>query len=274
MSNKHIDISISFNDVIPPDGICFVNKPISFYDQLLILIKSIILNWDKTKYDYTIYVHYSRFLSIERKDELEKIGCVLCFNSNEIQEYYNRENIYGFKTNGDYTLILDTDMIVINTPTLEFNYDMYMKPTDFNLLEEEEWGHLYELMNIKNIRTQPEDSIYNYHHFNNGCIFINNKNKADIYNYMMSDSYLKHKLPIIVEYSRHYSPQIAYSLLLKKLNSGILNPRLNVFSKNINNDEDLKDVDILHYLGINGYNDIIISLIKKINDRWQKEYIK
>ena len=53
---KKIDICISFNDVIPPKRVGFIlnegNKP-SYYEQLLCLIKSIKLNWNKSLIDYS-----------------------------------------------------------------------------------------------------------------------------------------------------------------------------------------------------------------------------
>ena len=56
-----IDIAIPFNDLVPPEGMGMVQgqKP-PYYNQLLYLIKSIELNWDKKILDYSLYAHHSR----------------------------------------------------------------------------------------------------------------------------------------------------------------------------------------------------------------------
>ena len=66
-----IDIAMNFNDLIPPIGhsMAMWNKP-PYYEQLLSLIKSIKLNWDKQVYDYSIYVYYSRDLAREKIEEV------------------------------------------------------------------------------------------------------------------------------------------------------------------------------------------------------------
>jgi hypothetical protein len=50
-------------------------KP-SYFQQLVTLVKSIKLNWDKAKLDYEIYAHYSRTLSKEilKSDLFEVLG--------------------------------------------------------------------------------------------------------------------------------------------------------------------------------------------------------
>lgn len=267
MSKKTIDIAISFNDIIPPKEVGFVNKSISYYDQLVALIVSIKLNWDPSVYDYNIYVHYSKDLNPDKKDYLELLGCNLIFSDAKVPYISNRSNVFNFNTNGDYTLILDTDTLIIKTPEFEFDKEIYVKPTPANPIYS--WEPLYNRCNIPYNPNEP-------HHFNNGCILVKNEVKSKIYDLLLSELYqnllsdLKKNLIPGTRVS-HYAGQIAISLIYKNFNLGYFNSSINVFS---NKPYNLNYVSILHYLGVNGYTNHVRQIIQNNFKKWHTEYTK
>jgi len=261
-----IDIAIGFNDVDVPRGIGLSpqNKP-SYYYQLLCLIKSIKLNWNKNLYDYKIYAFHSRDLSAKKKEELISYGCDVVYTPNEVQPFINKENIYNHKTDGDYTLVLDSDMIVLNTPKLEFAKDIYAKKAGNgnSILSEDEWMELLPRMELE----FDERGSY---HFNGGCFLIRNSKKKEFY-----DNFLKYidVLRGLEKQNRVMSVQIYYSMLINKLNWGFLDDGMNVFShpllKNKAYTADMK-IDILHYLGTYGYNNEVKRLLSEVKDRYEE----
>ena len=120
-----IDIVIGFNDVEPPPNICFVpgSKP-TYYKQLLYLLHSINKNWNKDIYDYQTYAFHSRYLPEDKKQKIESLGCKVVYEPREMQPYINRAEIFNYETDGDYTLLLDSDMILLNTPKLDFEKEL------------------------------------------------------------------------------------------------------------------------------------------------------
>jgi hypothetical protein len=251
----HIDIEINFNDIVPPEKIGMVPKKKSYYDQLITLVKSIILNWNKEIHDYTIYVHHSRDLAEEKQKELESLGCIIVFNPSELQEYFNRENILSHKTNGDYTLILDTDMLVLNTPNLQSDHEIYAKPAGNNgTIKRIEWDGIYKQIGV----TIEKNFIP---HFNGGCWFIKNECKQPFYDYYLEYIDI---LRFFETRQRHFSMQYYYSLLVKKFDWGIIDSKINVYSYETLN------ADILHYLGVRGYTKGVQNLISEIEKKYEE----
>lgn len=251
-----IDIAMSFNDITPPKEICFVPKPISYYQQLVYLIKSINQNWDTSIYDYQIYIHHSRELEINKKEFLKSLGCEIIYNEYETQTYFNRFNIYNYNTNGDYTFILDTDMILLKTPIFDFDKEVYVKETPANPISIDAWKYFYKRCGLTFDPSIP-------YHYNGGCVLIKNELKQKIYNLLHTDLYKKilNDLEVGPGRSRHYSPQIILSLLLKNLDLGYFKPDVNVFSTHSYN---VDEVSLLHYLGSNGYTETVKNLLNEI----------
>lgn len=266
-----IDIAIPFNDLVPPKNIGMVqsNKP-PFYNQLLYLIKSIQLNWDKSTLDYSLYAHHSRKLDKKKQEKLESLGCTVVYNGSEIQPYLCRENIFNYETDGDQTLILDTDMIVLHTPTLENAQDIYVKVSDPNVLNQKQWIKVFNKMKIRwtkkwgrNGRWLPARPC----HFNGGCMLIKNDKKKEFYDCFADSENLK-VLRWLAKKNRHMGIQVYYSLVILKFNWGVLNERVNAYSLNPNLAHMLinNDIDILHYLGRRGMNDEVRKILSKIGE--------
>ena len=176
----NIDIAISFNDVTPPKNIGMVlgSKP-AYYEQLLFLLKSIKKNWDREIHDYKVRVYYSKNISREKIEKLQSLGCTMIYNPEEVQPLLCRENIFNdkYEGEGDYTLVLDTDMIVLNTPTLHDKKDIYIKPSPNQyVITNEQWKIVNEKMGVPH----EDEGIQ---HFNCGLILVSNKIKKRFYDY-------------------------------------------------------------------------------------------
>lgn len=256
-----IDICVAFNDVVPPNNLGMVasNKP-SYYEQVIKLVKSIKINWDSKIYPYEIYLFHSRKLEKKKTSFLKKMGCNVIFVESEVQEFINKENIYNFETDGDYTLILDTDMVVMRTPKFSFDKEIYMLPEgESPNLPLEGWKSLFKNMDI----TFNLDSHY---HFNGGAIFIKNNIKTKFY-----DIFIKNldSLKELEKINRHYSVQYYVSAIFKNFDWGILDKRLNYFSRFLKEKDNI-ECDIVHYLGIQGFNKNVKKIIKEVEEEYEK----
>ena len=258
----NVDIAISFNDVTPPKNIGMVlgSKP-AYYEQLLFLLKSIKKNWDREIHDYKVRVYYSKNISREKIEKLQSLGCTTIYNPEEVQPLLCRENIFNdkYEDEGDYTLVLDTDMIVLNTPTLHDKKDIYVKPSPNQLpkgMTREKWKIANEKMGVTH-----DDKVIQ--HFNCGLILISNKVKKRFYDYYMCHL---ETLKLLESYHRHLSIQLYYSILIRKFNWGILDEKSNVFSSYLKNKKYSPDlpIDILHYLGKSGFNEEVKKILKNL----------
>ena len=285
---KKIDICISFNDVIPPKRVGFIlnegNKP-SYYEQLLCLIKSIKLNWNKSLIDYEIYVHYSRPLDSKKEDELKNMECNLVFDTEETHQgsLNNRGNVYKHTTTGDYTLVLDTDTIVLNTPKFDFDldFDFLVKTEPAKMFRNTPSGicnrdFLLELLVSHKIILTEDALPSKIKHFNNGLILVNNKVKSKYYdlhknclNLMLLEKSKFTMYNLFNANNKHYVYQHYTSFLISMCFSyGFYDSKkLNVFSKFYKQDS---DTEIVHYLGATrkngkgGFSGDIIEVYNKI----------
>ena len=245
-----INICIPFNDLKPPSNIgMVVGKKPSYYDQLVYLIKSIKKNWDSSLLDYSIHAFHSRELQPSKKNELESLGCEVIHDSDELIPYLCRENIFKHDMDGDYTLVLDTDMLVLKTPTFEYERDIYVRKAGNT-----EIGNISKLCD--SMVPPPNGKL----HFNAGCILAKNSVKNELYKRSYSNRQI---LDALLRKNRHLGMQIYISLLIQGLSWGFLDKGVNVFSHDLRS-VDTKSVSILHYLGQHGYNEKVKKIIQTI----------
>jgi len=245
-----INICIPFNDLTPPGQIgMVVGKKPSYYNQLVYLIKSIKKNWDSNLLDYSIHVFHSRELKESKKNQLEALGCEVINDAEELIPYLCRENIFKHSMDGDYTLVLDTDMIVLKTPCLEYEKDIYVRKAGNQAV-----GNIDKLCGLMD--PPPKGKL----HFNAGCILIKNSIKHELY----KRSYLNREiLDDLLKQNRHLGMQVYISLLIQGFSWGFLDKGINVFSQELGS-VDRESVSILHYLGEQGYTEKIKKIIETI----------
>ena len=211
-----IDITVPFNDVVPPKQIGMVldNKP-PYYDQVIHLVNSINTNWDTSKHEYNIHLFHSRPLEQSKKERLESLGCNVVYDSSEIQPFLNRENIlkYDYQEESDYTMILDTDMLVLKTPELNLDKEIYA-------------------------RLSPNQGIIS-------------EQQRDICRAPAGALQISPLLRHLEKIHRHFGIQIYNSLLFKKFDWDNLPSGMNVFPSEMNVSSH-QPVEILHYLGSKG----------------------
>ena len=237
-----IDIAVPFNDIIPPQqiGMVLENKP-PYYDQVVHLVNSINTNWDTSKHDYKIHLFHSRNLEETKKEKLESLGCNVVHNPSELQPLMTRENIfsYNYSEKSDYTIILDTDMLVLNTPELNLDKDIYARLSpNQDILSEPQWDWAHKALGLSN---EPQHE----RHFNCGCIIIKSELRKDFYKETINN------LPVLRQlekFHRHFGIQFYNSLLFKKFDWGHLPAQMNVFPQEMDMSEH-QPVEILHYLG-------------------------
>ena len=149
-------------------------------------------------------------------------------------------------------------MIVLNTPSLVFDREIYVRRADTPGLSDQQWEDAYNRFGM----TYVKDDI---NHFNGGCFLIKNSCKQKMYDQLVSKEGLR-ILKTLEEYDRHMSVQFYYSLLVKQLQWGLLNKRVNVFSHTLEHTDPERSVDILHYLGTYGYTDTVKNLLNQLKE--------
>lgn len=275
-----IDIAISFNDLNPASGLGFTlrqGKKPSYFQQLVTLVKSIKLNWDKAKLDYEIYAHYSRTLSDEKKSYLEELGCNLVFNDEELLgPCINRMNVFTHKTDGDYTLILDTDIIVLETPTFSFEHDVTARSTLHIRWSERKWSPIYEIFDFKH-QQQSMNCPWNGEHIinnlNNGVLLFKNSQKQKFYDLVFSEKGLN-ALPVFRRYNKHMGFQFYFSFLITKFfDFGLFDETINVYTKDF---AETPNAKLVHYLGrirtMGGFSKEIPQMFDDINKLYDKKF--
>lgn len=253
-----IDICIGFNESCPAGRAGFVKKEIGMWEQLDKLLDSIEKNWDRDKLDYRIYVFYSEPLLGNHYEILKRRCSDLIFDDTDLVWGKNKGHIFKYNFSGDYTLALDTDIIVLRTPNFEFNKDVYASPGSLMNMKLDRWRALYEHFGIEYI--EPSNNPINLNRLgkpfvsvgaNDGCVLINNSIKKDFFNTLASQGKDVYK----IANQRHFNVQISFSIAFKRFGYGYFNSKINYFpmEKAVSLDIE-KEVEILHYLG-SAYSD-------------------
>lgn len=240
-----IDITVPFNDVVPPKqiGMVLENKP-PYYDQVIHLVNSINTNWDTSKHEYKIHLFHSRPLDESKTSELESLGCNVVYDTSEIQPFLNRENIlkYDYEEDSNYTMILDTDMLVLNTPELILDKEIYARLSpNQGIIAEGQWDLAHGVLGLEGQRRDQR-------HFNCGCIIMKSNIRKKFYEETITNMPLLRQLEKV---HRHFGIQIYNSLLFKKFDWDHLPSGMNVFPTEMN-DPNHQPLEILHYLGSKG----------------------
>lgn len=126
MSKKKIAIVIAMNDIQNFHGGSRngIKKKIDYFDQFLVLYESIVLNWEKKKFDYDIYVLHSLSFNLEREKILKRLNLTLVSVVYPKHKVKIRPMCYKVPIDCDYRLVLDVDMYALKEPNFNFQYDI------------------------------------------------------------------------------------------------------------------------------------------------------
>lgn len=258
-----IDICVAFNEYVAYNHRGCVLKPVSLFDQVCKLITSINGNWDRQKMDYRIYVFYSKPISTEHEAQLKWMCDGLIYDSGDMLHVTADMNrIHAFKYNmlGDYTLYLEADTIVLKTPNLKFDKEVYGAPDNNKLmdLDLDSWRYLYEKYTGSfqqpdhlPMHLNAEGKPFVSNGINAGCILIKNSIKHDFYNCLKEQSELLYQR---LNGKMHFYMQINCGIAMKRFDYGYFHKGINYFKTRRAPKIDMDEVEILHYLG-QTYND-------------------
>jgi hypothetical protein len=128
---KKIAIIICINDINYTHGKgptkMSLKKDLSYFQQFLILYYSIKENWN---FNYHIYLVHSRPFKESSLNILKNLDVTLkCINTENLMI---RPESYLIDIECDYRLVLDCDMVALNNPSFNFNYDAQAMYGSFN----------------------------------------------------------------------------------------------------------------------------------------------
>jgi len=131
-------------------------------------------------------------------------------------------------------LILDTDILVLNNPNFYTDSEFYAKKSGNKMVSIKTWK---EICKVVGIDYSGEMGI------NNGCLFISNKIKNDLYNCLVKYKPIVKKIIENNKESDHFDDQVLMSILMKKYSNGYFNENINYYTNN-NNKIDEETVEI------------------------------
>ena len=248
-------------------------KNINLLQQFICLYDSIKKN---LKIPHDIYItHYDDFnehdMNILKKLQVNfsKVNV-----SNICDASFERYNI-PTKVKGTHRLICETDMLLINNPPFEFEYDFQAGYAGKIMFKKK---YIDKLVNYYNLNISPEinykfkNLFYHYNiiktsykklypHFNNGLILIKEHLSHIFYKYIIDNKITNTKfLPFIKKTPlyQHISNQIMVGLILTNLTNNWkpFKPGINYLFTNIYeiNKFGKDNIYLLHYCGSKSYH--------------------
>ena len=194
----NLDIIVPFNDVtISKEGSAklgynqktYDGKDLSVVDQMTLMAETLKISY-KDKINYKLYASHSADISKKTRTRLIKSGYTIL----EGKEHYipgrtsNKIYAYNNVTDGDYSLIVDSDLLFIKyddvftgkTLAAQLRNNMPLwegdVPPIFGDKSEIVWRYLYSKANIHPPK-DPFSDIAGSSHYNNGAILIKNSYK-------------------------------------------------------------------------------------------------
>ena len=253
-----IDVMISFNDIDRKlvDGLGASSfKYIDFYKQLLLCIRSLNDVIIGSENEYRVYVLYSKEFSEYKKQEIRNLGATLIYDEiNYLEDRIcNRISCYTNNMGGDYSLIIDTDIVFLREPNFDFTKDMMMKPFPYSSLSEKQFIELYKMCNVE-VKNK-------YLKLNNGCVLIKNVLKNYVYEKQMEFKQILFREDILKKYPTliHFIEEVITGMILNMVdNSGY-------FGYDINSQSIGDEVSIYHYAGVLENKKILETFCNKYN---------
>ena len=274
-----LDIIITFNQIETMTGVndqkigykqkYIDGKPLSYVEQLCVLVESIKKNWNR--YEYNIFALHSKPLAQEHVDKIESLGAKVILKNESLFPHRHNNRLTAYDTDfckGTHSLILDADMIALSELPV-FNEDIAVQsmPGKHHLMPVKAWKTLAEKYDFKACFENDTEFPFRSHHtnceeeflclnFNNGSVLIKNDKKQEFKEDMIyiANDYLKQ--PECTPHVEWAAEQAAMSItLLRTGDWGILPKGFNFLSseQQLLKDKDY-EVSLYHYLGRNENN--------------------
>lgn len=269
----NLDIIIAFNEVtinmaqsnkLGTNVKTLSGRPLSTIEQMIILSKSLELNWKNI--DYKLYAIHSNPVSTQGINRLLTAG----YNVMEMKENLlpdrvsNRINAYNDFTDGDFSMVCDCDLIFLREEELNLSKTVCAKlrgqPTNgiFDNDSNEVWRMLYD---INEIPVTTETPLHYHAHFNNGCILVNNNKKAEFKKHILScTEKVLGVMSQLKKYKRstHFIEEVIVSLAVAKTQDyAVLPEKFNAIVSGCNGKENYSMVHYASYGNLKnfqGYN--------------------
>ena len=281
----NLDIIVPFNDVtISKEGSAklgynqktYDGKDLSVVDQMTLMAETLKISY-KDNINYKLYASHSADISKKTRTRLIKSGYTIL----EGKEHYipgrtsNKIYAYNNVTDGDYSLIVDSDLLFIKyddvftgkTLAAQLRNNMPLwegdVPPIFGDKSEIVWRYLYSKANIHPPK-DPFSEIAGSSHYNNGAILIKNSYKEsfkkiilECRDIIMEEFDELNKFPKF----RHFLAEIIMSLaLIKSGKCETLPSNFNVLTSEWSIGYDW---NVVHYGAISNLNKFTMSSVVK-----------
>ena len=266
----NLDVIVTFNDVdnfrdasIGFNKKTYRGKPLTLPEQIIVLCESFKKNYTG---QFTFYALHSLDLQESVKQRMERHGIIVkhiecSFLDGRIN---NRVTAYGDVGDGDYSLVLDADMILLKDIKIPTDANIYMMPEAFQLYSNDAWLMFHRDLKIdtRDKRDMLHNPFHFYHMtsnsranivsraFNNGATLIRNDVKSQVVevqeqarDYLIGTDVYKSN-----PHSAHFIEQTMMGIVWEKLQGEYLPKGFNYYIPN-GGKITYNDVSLFHYIG-------------------------
>jgi len=282
----NLDIIVPFNDVtISKEGSAklgynqktYDGKDLSVVDQMTLMAETLKQSY-KDKINYKLYASHSSNISKKSRARLVKAGYTILKGKEHYIPGRTSNKIYAYNniTDGDYSLIVDSDLLFIKyddvftgktlAAQLRKNIPLWEGdvPPIFGDKSDIIWKHLYSKANIPLPEMETEYDFAGSCHYNNGAILIKNSYKEsfkkiilECRDIIMEEFDELNKFPKF----RHFLAEIIMSLaLIKSGKCETLPSNFNVLTSEWSIGYDW---NVVHYGAISNLNKFTMSSVVK-----------
>lgn len=150
MRLNKLAIILPFNDLgdFPGGSRIGIKGQISYFDQFLMLVESIIENWKGENFQYRIIALHSLPFSKEKKAILNQIDLEVVKADYDEHPLKIRPAAYSMNFDCDFRLILDVDMIALKEPEFDFTKDA-LATYGGNKYNKRQWREICKVLGCK-----------------------------------------------------------------------------------------------------------------------------
>lgn len=287
-----LDIIVPFNDVtILKEGSAklgynqktYNGEDLSLVDQMTLMAETLKQSY-KDKINYKLYASHSSDISKKSKERLVKAGYTILKGKEHYIPGRTSNKIYAYNniTDGDYSLIVDSDLLFIKyddvftgkTLAAQLRNNMPLwegaVPPIFGDKSEIVWRYLYAKANIPPPK-DPFSNIAGSSHYNNGAILIKNSYKESFKKIILEcrDVVMKEfdKLDEFPKFRFFISEVIMSLAIIKSGKCDILPSDFNVITPGLPTEP--LSWSVVHYASLGNLNKFTrLSVVKAAIKKW------